>query len=325
MSPHPPSPEPPAHEACSNHPDRSARFRCDGCEALLCGECIQEGHRLLFCTVCGERALPLDTDEPADTRKRQETVKLARAASYTYREALGYPFRGTGAYAFWIYVGLQGLALAVHALPLVGGLLVLAVLIFLLLVGLLLPGFLFAITRTTAAGENELPDWPAFDVFRLLKQVFVFVWVGAVSLIPMAAMLRGFRCEAMDVVAGRADAVGCSMALVSGYFLGVCVWLPAFGSVAIFGSFWLLFRFDLHFKAARADYGEFFTAVGLTAGLLALSGVAPFVLSRLPLPDLIVNLTINALLIYSAFVGAHLAGVYFRRHSAAAQEIYGDV
>jgi hypothetical protein len=140
----------------------------------------------------------------------------------------------------------------------------------------------------------------------------------------MAALLRGFRCEAMDVVTGRADAVGCALALVFGYFFGVCIWLPAFGAVAIFGSVWLVFRLDLHFKAARADYKEFFTAVGLTGGLLALSGVAPFVLGHLHVPELLVNLAINALLVYSIFVGAHLAGVYFRRHSEAMQAIYGE-
>lgn len=309
---------------CSTHPDRPAELRCDGCGALLCADCVEEGHRLLFCRLCGERALPLGAEEPATVAQRCQAVQLARAASYRYRDALGYPLRGYGAYAYWAYVGLQALGLVAGALPIIGGLLSLAVLLFLLLVGLLLPSFLFAITRSTAQGENELPDWPMFDFFRLLKQAFVFVLVAAISLIPMAAMLKGFRCELLDIATGQADGLGCVLALVFGYFFGVCLWLPAFGAVGIFGSVWPAFRLDLHFKAARADYGEFFLAVGLTGGLLALSGAAPFVLAALPLPGFVVSLVSNALGVYALFVGAHLAGVYFRRHSAAVQGIYGD-
>jgi hypothetical protein len=81
---------------------------------------------------------------------------------------------------------------------------------------------------------------------------------------------------------------------------------------------------DLHFKTARADYGEYFLAVGLTGGLLAVSGVAPFVLSSLPFPSILASLVANAIGVYALFVGAHVAGVYFRRHSAAVQAIYGD-
>lgn len=311
-------------EWCASHSDRPAELRCDSCQALLCSDCIEEGHRLLFCRLCGERALPLDPEEPASVPRRRQTVTLARAASYTYRDALGYPLRGYGAYAYWAYIGLQAIGLVVGALPIIGGLLSLAVLLFLFLVGLLLPSFLFAITRSTARGENELPDWPEFDFFRLWKQAFVFVLVALVSLIPMAAMLEGFRCEAVDVFTGQAEAQGCVLALVFGYFFGVCLWLPAFGAVAVFGSAWLAFRVDLHFKAARADYGEFFLATVLTGGLLALSGATPFVLTALPLPGFVVSLVSNALGVYALFVGAHLAGVYFRRHSAAVQEIFGD-
>lgn len=309
---------------CATHPDRPAELRCDGCGAGLCPECVDEGHRLLFCRRCGERALPLDPEAPATTTERRRAVELATAAAYSYREALLYPLRGYGAYAYWAYIGLQTFGVVVGALPVVGGLLTLAVLLFLFIVGFLLPAFLFAITRSTGRGENELPDWPDFDPWELVKELFRFLLVAAVSLVPMAAMLRGFRCETAELVTGQADPLGCGLGLVFGYFLGVALWLPAFGAVAIFRSTWLVFRLDLHFRAARADYGEYFLAVGLTGGLLAVSGAAPFVLASLPLPRVLVSLVSNAVAVYALFVGAHLAGVYFRRHSAAVQAIYGD-
>lgn len=309
---------------CATHPDRSAGFRCDGCGALLCPECVDEGHRLLFCRRCGERALPLVTDEPATTTGRRRESELATAAAYSYPEALGYPLRGYGAYAYWAYIGLQALGVLVAAMPVVGGLLTLPMLLFLFVVGFVLPAFLFAIARSTARGENELPDWPDFDPWRMIKALLRFLLVAAVSLVPMAAMLRGFRCELAELVTGQADPLGCGLALIFGYFLGVALWLPAFGAVAIFRSTWLAYRLDLHFQAARADYGEYFLAVGLTGGLLAVSGVAPFVLSSLLLPRILVSLVANAIGVYALFVGAHLAGVYFRRHSAAVQAIYGD-
>lgn len=310
--------------ACSTHPDRPAELYCDGCGALLCADCIREGHRLLFCRLCGERALPLAAGEPATTTGRKRAVEMARTASYTYREALGYPLRGYGAYAYWSYVGLQGLAILAGALPLIGGILVLSILIFLILVALLLPGFLFAITRSTARGENELPDWPLFDPWTLFKELIVFALVAGVSLLPLAVLVRGFHCEAFDVLTGRADAPGCAMALIFGYLFGVSLWLPAFGAVAIFGSVWLVFRLDLHLRAALADLGELAVVVGLTGGLLALSAGVPFVLVRLPLPRVLASLVVNLLAVYALFVGAHLAGVYFRRHSVQMQDIYGD-
>jgi hypothetical protein len=41
-----------AHAAAATH-------RCDGCGELLCEKCIEVGHRLLFCVLCGERATEL--------------------------------------------------------------------------------------------------------------------------------------------------------------------------------------------------------------------------------------------------------------------------
>lgn len=45
---------------CATHPKKRASFVCDGCGELLCWDCVEEGAHLMFCRLCGERALPLD-------------------------------------------------------------------------------------------------------------------------------------------------------------------------------------------------------------------------------------------------------------------------
>lgn len=50
------------YAACARHRDALASFRCEGCRAHLCVDCVDEG-RLVICRLCGERAHPL-VDEP---------------------------------------------------------------------------------------------------------------------------------------------------------------------------------------------------------------------------------------------------------------------
>lgn len=50
----------PGRQICSTHPQERALFVCDGCGERLCWDCIKEGAHLIFCRLCGERAIPLD-------------------------------------------------------------------------------------------------------------------------------------------------------------------------------------------------------------------------------------------------------------------------
>ena len=45
----------PMNDTCAAHPERAAVYECDGCKKLLCEECMEEGHRLLFCRHCALR------------------------------------------------------------------------------------------------------------------------------------------------------------------------------------------------------------------------------------------------------------------------------
>src|SRR3972149_4017283 len=87
---------------CGNHVSNEAAFRCDGCGRLLCAECVTEGHRLLFCKLCGERALPLEAEAPATVPERQRAAKIE--APYSLADALRYPFRGLGLYVYLGYI-----------------------------------------------------------------------------------------------------------------------------------------------------------------------------------------------------------------------------
>ncbi len=45
---------------CARHTETAAGFRCIECGQLLCRQCIEIGSHLIFCGLCGERAIELD-------------------------------------------------------------------------------------------------------------------------------------------------------------------------------------------------------------------------------------------------------------------------
>ena len=45
---------------CARHAEAAAGFRCIECGELLCQQCIEIGSHLIFCGLCGERAIELD-------------------------------------------------------------------------------------------------------------------------------------------------------------------------------------------------------------------------------------------------------------------------
>lgn len=308
-----------APPACATHPERTAKFRCDGCEALLCGECIQEGHRLLFCRLCGERALPLDAEASATSTGRRREASRATAAAYSYREALLYPFRGIGGYAYWGLLGLLLIFEPISRLLPFGGCFVVLPQV---LIALVLPGFLFRIAETTAQGADELPDWPELSFWENLGDIFLFVLIGVVSQLPMVVCLFALRCDLDSIFLGQASVGGCIVALTLGFFATVAVWLPSFGSSAVYATWWLFFRLDLHLRAALVDPAEYLVGVLLVGALVVAGAVVPMVLVFLPVPAMIWSFLGDAVVAYALFVAAHLAGVYFRRHPTELDRVY---
>lgn len=302
---------------CATHSGRAATHRCEGCGKTLCSECVEEGHRLLFCRLCGEQAVPLEGQVPVTSRQRRHARIQASATSYSLADALAYPFRGLGAYVYWGYVGLLVVFMLVQFLvPIAGGLIIF---IPQAIVALLLPGFLFTIARSSAQGNDELPDWPSFDFFHNLWELILFALIGILCLIPAYLLLTAFGCRPMAVLVGEASALPCITGIVLGFAFGVALWIPAFGATALFESGWLLPRVDLHLRAALADLGEF-TAMALVVGVLfVVSRLLPLVLSLFPLVGDVLGVAVG---VYGLFTGAHLAGVYFRRNYGEIESIY---
>lgn len=305
---------------CAVHPGAAVRFRCDGCGERLCADCVDEGHRLLFCRRCGERALPLDASEAASVPARRRQAARRAAASYRFTDALAYPFRGYGAFAFWGYlVALAGVGVLVLLL---GGSPIAGLMISGFaggILGLLLAAYLFAIARSTADGDDELPDWPDFDFWPLIGRLLLSLAVTAFSLLPLALLAWIVGCGPGELLAGGG---ACLAAVAAGLAAAPLLWVPAFGATAVYDTPWLFFRADLHLRAAAVAPRELLIAAGLAAGLFAASRLlSVLVAAALPVP-ILGGLLGDGLAVYGLFVAAHLAGVYFRRHRDPLDAVY---
>ncbi len=292
---------------CETHPETTATFQCEACKKYLCPECAQEGHRLFFCSLCGERALPLDAEAPNTTIEHQRATK--RSSAYSFQDALLYPFRGLGGYVYWSYVAL----LVIGRIPIIGCI----VFVVQILILLTLPGLLFSIVRSSAEGETELPDWPEWMDFG---ERF-FEWFGAilaflVALVPAVAAVLILRCDAQEFLDGVAR---CSLALGGGLILGAAIWIPAFGAVAVTFSPWWALRIDLHIKALLEVGSDAWKVFGLLATLVTARVLVSMTFSQIPVLGSIIEIAIGA---YTLFLGAHLIGILFRRHADTLETIY---
>lgn len=301
-------------QSCAAHPAAAATFRCDGCGRLLCADCVEQGHRLLFCRHCRERALPLDEGLPATVPALRRAAVRARPVSWP--EALGYPLRGQGSMLFWAYLALMMAFVLLAAVPGAG----LLVACLRTVIALLMPGLLYAIVRRTAEGDDELPDWPDLgELGERLYEVVTLLCTIAVAIIPAALLLRFFGCG-MSALLGAAEGTArCRLALTAGLMLGLPLAVPMFGSLAVYQHFDLLLRLDLHVRALLAGGRDSWSTVLLTYAVLAASRLLGFALHGFPLLG---GALAAGLAAYGTFAGAHVVGLMFRKHAAALDAIY---
>ena len=288
-----------------------AVFRCDGCRKLLCSDCIEGGHRLLFCRLCGERAIPLAAETPAVANELRRATK--RQEPYSLRDALMYPFRGLGRYVYWGYVVVLAMFMLLGTVPGLGC----AVMLMRLLILLMLPGLLFAIVRTTADGESELPDWPDWSAGgQRLWEWFGALLAFAVSIVPLVVMLYFSGCGAAEL-----GELGprCSLALLVGSVLGAALWIPAFGAVAVEWNPWVALRVDLHIRALVGVGTDAWKTLGILVALLVVRQVVGLVLLPIPLLGALAQILVAT---YTLLMGAHFIGLLFRRHAASLDAIY---
>ena len=289
--------------ACQSHPATAAEYRCDGCERLLCEECVEVGHRLLFCCHCGEQALPVVEEDAANS------IELARQQverrSSSMRDALMYPFRGRGGDVFLATYVLLGVFMAIESVIPLGFLLLL---IPRFLIAVMMPGLLFVIVRSTARGEEELPDWPDwFDGERMREFLSAFA-LGFFTLMPAVVLLILSGCGPEELLAGS---LTCWLSIYVGLAIGFLIWIPAFAGVAAFGAGLLVLRLDLHIRAFFATAGQSVRVALLTVGLAIAGELLALILSPLPLVGRLGALGID---LYAMFVSTHLIGLLLRKH-----------
>jgi hypothetical protein len=292
---------------CGQHPDVPALYQCDGCQQLLCGACIEESHTLLLCRLCGERALPLEQEMAATTRdlERQRTLTVP----YGLREALFYPFRGSGGYLF--FGTLTSFVICwVLSFLWIGGL-------FYGVLWLLIVAMQFKIVRKTAAGDNEMPaDWPDFtDVGSLLADYVTWLVINVLQFVPIMIYLMS-RAD-QDPEARPYPAAWLAIAALA--WVGTAVALMGFGAAANYRRMKVL-SFHQHVRAYLGSipdsihitnyaYGLFLTTTLLK---IFLAGAIPF----------LGNLMSDVVGIYWIFMMPHLGGLLFRRHSKLMDQIY---
>jgi len=293
---------------CAQHPDVAAVFYCDGCGKRLCGDCIRTGHALLFCSLCGERALPLHAGQPASTQqlRRQEAV----TKPYSFAAALAYPFRGSGRLMFVV---------AVFFMMLVQVLLTFGIDLwrYLFAAGFwsLMIGLQFSIVRSTVKGENELPDWPDYSDFgERTADVLTYLGIALLQFGPVALCLF-LRKDAL-LTGEPGLAFWLILALLG--WLGSAVALMAYGAAGQFDRTSIL-RLDLHAKGFLAGGADAVNAANLSFGLGAAFFVLRLVLTAIPILGAILSGIVGA---YWFFTSAHLAGVLFRRHIFTLEKLY---
>ncbi len=144
-------PKRPAH--CKHHPSANAGWRCDGCGAPLCPECVEARRMqtvdLLFCRECGGQAEPL-------VLHRSEQASFADRLGQVWR----YPFTKQG---LMVAAGL-GAALAIAGFITQVSLIVARLAPAAISAGIFWGAF-FSLMRSTLRGESEVPIPDYSDVF----------------------------------------------------------------------------------------------------------------------------------------------------------------
>ena len=295
-------------QACAQHPGVNAAFRCDGCGRLLCEDCIKKGHALLFCSLCGERAMPLDAGQPATVKEVARRQAIAKP--YSFQQALFYPFRGVGLYMF--LATLASLAFVSFLLQYSGGCysIVLAVGLWSLMVGLQ-----FKIVRSTAEGDDQLPDWPEYmDWGERLGDILIYLVIAVLQFFPVVA----FTLLNMGSLLSTEPSLLFWAGFALFAWLGTALGTAAFGAAGRFDRSSVM-RVDLHLKALRIGGADSITATNMAFAI----GIALFavraLLQQIPWVGAAAAGILGA---YWTFTSAHLAGVLFRRHILDLEKVY---
>lgn len=255
--------------------------------------------------------MPLAVETPAVATEFRRATR--REAPYSLRDALMYPFRGLGGFVYWGYVLVLAVFMVLATFPGLGC----AVLLMRFFILLMLPGLLFAIVRSTADGETELPDWPDWsEGGQRLWEWFGAILVFLVSTVPLVAILYLLGCGPEELGELR---LHCSVALLLGSIVGAALWVPAFGAVAVEWTPWVALRVDLHLRALVTVGADAWKTLGFLVALLAARQILGLILLQIPLLGGLAQILVAT---YTLLMGAHFVGLLFRRHAVTLDAIY---
>lgn len=290
---------------CQQHPDAEARYRCEGCGRLLCDDCVDVLRRLAVCRPCGDLARPLESSGGAPVAPGASAFAGRTAAAPGVADVLRFPLRGRLGKVLAAFTLLLAAPVAVEILVPPTSCLLFVVR---LLLALLLPGLLADVTRASAEGLPDLPEWPRYPGGRS-GELVRFVAVGLLALLPAAFLLGSTGCAETAALEGRMPAA-CHLLVLAGLWVGAVLWLPLHGVSILRASLAAVFDLPAHARVLRRHAPELATAGSLCVAPLVLAVAAR---SLSPVPVLAAVLEVP-LVLYGAVLGAHLAGRFLLEH-----------
>jgi hypothetical protein len=247
----------------------------------------------------------------------QFSRERARSAPYGLGDACLYVFRGQGLYVLGSYLIVLALLAVLGMVPVLGVGAGCFTLIFVLMVFVIVPGTLMRIVRETAAGENELSNWPEFTEYGdRLAEIVGFLVTGVLAALPLVVMLRLGGCAGSSTLGWHCWAI-----LGGGWFLAMALWVPAFGAVSVLHNNLLAFQLLGHATVLVRSGREFWSIVGLSTILIVAGQMVSLLAIAIPIFGLVASAVIG---MYGWFTAAHLVGLFFRRNAVELAEIYGE-
>ncbi|MCB1034810.1 MAG: hypothetical protein KDD47_13345 [Acidobacteria bacterium] len=255
--------------------------------------------------------MPLDLQAPSSPKEVKHQAALNQP--YGFADAMAYPFRGMGLY---VSIGTPFVLMFVEFIGNFGiGCLWFPVL---LLFWSMLVGLQFKIVRSTADGDNELPDWPEFTDFgERAMDLLAYLIIALITVGPVGIYLAifGFR-HLLTMEPSLLFWIGFVCCLWAGTALGTM----AYGSGGIYDRVDVL-RLPHHFLAFREMGAEAVRVTNVIFGLQTATLVVRAVLKGMS--PLLGSAVSGVIFLYWFLVSPHLMGLLFRRNRQIVERIYG--
>lgn len=212
---------------CKYHPRAAARFFCPKCQGSFCEMCVNTrsvgGHNKMFCRVCAVECTPLKIKAEADQPGGPSFVAQIIGA-------FKYPLKGDGIVLICVgtilFLLVDG-ARFIAKFALIYGFI--AVILLTIFGTGYLTAFLRRVINSTAAGDEEMPEWPEIEDFSsdILSPFLQLIGTVLFCFAPMIGLTIYAATQA------DSDSAWLGWATMGSMFFG-CVYFPmAFTAVAM--------------------------------------------------------------------------------------------